>query len=67
LVLRRDLGYIDRKHPGSRLCIGSTSELDREALPVTLAETCAVTSGVDTHAHVNLAAALDQIGGLVGV
>ncbi len=47
--------------------MGSTSELDREALRVTLAETCAVTSAVNTHAHVNLAAALDQIGGLVGV
>ena len=65
--MHRDLGHIDRKHPGSRLCMGSTSELDNEALPVTMAETRAVTSGVDTHAQVRLAAALDQIGGLLGV
>jgi hypothetical protein len=47
--------------------MGSTSELDNEALPVTMAETRAVTNGVDTHAQVRLAAALDQIGGLLGV
>jgi len=67
LVLRRDLGYINRKHPASRLCIGSRSELDHEAFLVTMAETRTVTSGVDTHADVNLAAGLDQIGGLLGV
>jgi len=32
-----------------------------------MAETRTVTSGVDTHAQVNLAAGLDQIGGLLGV
>ncbi len=32
-----------------------------------MAETRAVTSGVDTLAQVNLAAGLDQIGGLLGV
>jgi transposase len=33
----------------------------------TLAETRAITGGVDTHADVHVAAALDPIGGLLGV
>jgi transposase len=34
---------------------------------MTIVETCAVTGGVDTHAEVHVAAALDSIGGLLGV
>jgi transposase len=36
-------------------------------MAVTIVETCAVTGGVDTHAEVHVAAALDPIGGLLGV
>jgi hypothetical protein len=32
-----------------------------------IVETCAITGGVDTHADVHVAAALDPIGGLLGV
>ncbi len=34
---------------------------------MTILETCAVTGGVDTHADMHVAAALDPIGGLLGV
>ena len=34
---------------------------------MTIVETCAVTGGVDTHLDVHVAAALDGIGGLLGV
>jgi len=33
----------------------------------TCAETRAITGGVDTHADVHVAAALDSVGGLLGV
>src|SRR5690348_35945 len=36
-------------------------------MTVTIVETCAITGGVDTHADVHVAAALDPIGGLLGV
>ena len=36
-------------------------------MTVTIVETCAVTGGVDTHADTHVAAALDSIGGLLGV
>ena len=36
-------------------------------MTVTIVETRAVTGGVDTHADVHVAAALDPIGGLLGV
>ena len=36
-------------------------------MALTIVETCAVTGGVDTHADVHVAAALDPIGGLPGV
>src|SRR5437899_6834265 len=36
-------------------------------MTVTIVETRAVTGGVDTHADVHVAAALDSIGGLLGV
>ena len=36
-------------------------------MTVTIVETCAITGGVDTHANVHVAAALDPIGGLLGV
>ena len=36
-------------------------------MAVTIVETCAITGGVDTHADVHVAAALDPIGGLPGV
>ena len=36
-------------------------------MAVTIVETCAVTGGVDTHADVHVAAALDPVGGLLGV
>jgi transposase len=36
-------------------------------MTVTIVETCAVTGGVDTHADVHVAAALDPVGGLLGV
>jgi transposase len=36
-------------------------------MAVTIVETCAITGGVDTHADVHVAAALDPIGGLLGV
>jgi transposase len=36
-------------------------------MAVTIVETCASTGGVDTHAGVHVAAALDPIGGLPGV
>jgi transposase len=40
-------------------------------MPVTIVETCAqaraITGGVDTHAGVHVAAALDPVGGLLGV
>ena len=36
-------------------------------MAVTIVETCAITGGVDTHAGVHVAAALDPIGGLPGV
>src|SRR5260221_5363266 len=35
------------------------------AMPIV--ETCAITGGVDTHADTHVAAALDPIGGLLGV
>jgi transposase len=34
---------------------------------MTIVETCAITGGVDTHADVHVAAALDPVGGLLGV
>ncbi|HEV2244426.1 MAG TPA: hypothetical protein VGR98_25535 [Streptosporangiaceae bacterium] len=34
---------------------------------MTIVETRAVTGGVDTHADVHVAAALDPVGGLLGV
>ena len=34
---------------------------------MTIVETCTITGGVDTHADVHVAAALDPIGGLLGV
>ncbi|HEY5986549.1 MAG TPA: transposase [Streptosporangiaceae bacterium] len=34
---------------------------------MTIVETCAINGGVDTHADVHVAAALDPIGGLLGV
>jgi len=33
----------------------------------TRAQACAITGGVDTHADVHVAAALDPVGGLLGV
>jgi hypothetical protein len=39
----------------------------RKEMAVTIAETRAITGGVDTHADVHVAAALDPIGGLPGV
>ena len=36
-------------------------------MTLTILETCAVTGGVDTHADMHVAAALDPIGGLLGV
>jgi transposase len=36
-------------------------------MALTIVETCAITGGVDTHADVHVAAALDPIGGLLGV
>ncbi len=36
-------------------------------MTLTIVETCAITGGVDTHADVHVAAALDPIGGLLGV
>jgi transposase len=33
---------------------------------LTIVETCAITGGVDTHADVHVAAALDPVGGLLG-
>jgi transposase len=36
-------------------------------MTVTIVETRAITCGVDTHADVHVAAALDPIGGLLGV
>lgn len=36
-------------------------------MTVTIVETCAITGGVDTHADAHVAAALDPIGGLLGV
>src|SRR4249920_531768 len=39
----------------------------RKEMAVTIVETRAITGGVDTHADVHVAAALDPIGGLLGV
>src|SRR6266496_2810507 len=39
----------------------------RKGMTLTIVETRAVTGGVDTHADVHVAAALDPIGGLLGV
>lgn len=36
-------------------------------MTVTIVETRAITGGVDTHADVHVAAALDPVGGLLGV
>ena len=36
-------------------------------MTLTIVETCAITGGVDTHADVHVAAALDPVGGLLGV
>ena len=36
-------------------------------MTLTIVETRAVTGGVDTHADVHVAAALDPVGGLLGV
>ena len=36
-------------------------------MALTIVETCAITGGVDTHADMHVAAALDPIGGLLGV
>jgi transposase len=36
-------------------------------MTLTIVETCAITGGVDTHADVHVAAALDRVGGLLGV
>jgi transposase len=36
-------------------------------MAVTIVETCAITGGVDTHADAHVAAALDPVGGLLGV
>jgi transposase len=36
-------------------------------MALTIVETCAVTGGVDTHADMHVAAALDSVGGLLGV
>jgi transposase len=36
-------------------------------MTLTIVETCAITGGVDTHADAHVAAALDPIGGLLGV
>jgi hypothetical protein len=36
-------------------------------MALTIVETRAITGGVDTHADVHVAAALDPIGGLLGV
>jgi transposase len=38
-----------------------------KGMTLTMVETCAVTGGVDTHADAHVAAALDGIGGLLGV
>src|SRR6266704_1026633 len=39
----------------------------RKGMALTIVETRAITGGVDTHADVHVAAALDPIGGLLGV
>src|SRR5689334_25103506 len=39
----------------------------RKEMALTIVETRAITGGVDTHADVHVAAALDPIGGLLGV
>src|SRR5256884_4171583 len=39
----------------------------RKGMTLTIVETRAITGGVDTHADVHVAAALDPIGGLLGV
>ena len=36
-------------------------------MAMTIVETCAITGGVDTHADTHVAAALDPVGGLLGV
>ena len=36
-------------------------------MAVSIVETCAITGGVDTHADMHVAAALDPVGGLLGV
>ena len=39
----------------------------RKEMAVTIVETRAITGGVDTHADMHVAAALDPVGGLLGV
>src|SRR5258707_8042122 len=39
----------------------------RREMALTIVETCAITGGVDTHADPHVAAALDPVGGLLGV
>src|SRR2546429_6941089 len=39
----------------------------RKEMALTIVETRAITGGVDTHADVHVAAALDPVGGLLGV
>jgi transposase len=46
-------------------CVPSLNH--RKGMTVTIVETRAVTGGVDTHADMHVAAALDPIGGLLGV
>src|SRR6202158_3323624 len=36
-------------------------------MALTIVDTCAITGGVDTHADMHVAAALDPVGGLLGV
>src|SRR5208282_5061852 len=46
---------------------GACHPLTTERDDVTIVETCAITGGVDTHADTHVAAALDPVGGLLGV
>ena len=45
----------------------ATSFNQRKGMALTIVEARAVTGGVDTHADMHVAAALDPIGGLLGV
>jgi len=67
-VERFDRSRLDKRRSRQIRSFGRcVPSLNHERMAMTIVETCAVTGGVDTHLDVHVAAALDAIGGLLGV